>query len=147
MPVFGRGETMKKAVLILSLLFQFAVGFAEYKKIEMNPPKAKEIQSRRLDRQTPLMLHKFKGYVGETDEGLIAVREIKKLPKIEQDTITKMVADENKDRQAWYKEIIAHNKLSEKEKGFLIKSAFDSFKGMDAKGTYFYENKRWQKKY
>ena len=56
-------------------------------------------------------------------------------------------ADENKDRLEWYKAVIAYNKLSEKQKGFLIKSSYDTFKGTDAKGTYHYENKKWQKKY
>jgi len=121
--------------------------FAQAKKIEMSPPSVKQLQLRRVDRQTALLVAKFKGYIGETDQGLIAVRDMKRLAKNEQEKITQLVTAENQDRLTWYKEVISFNKLNEQEKGFLIKSAFDTFKGTDAKGTYYYENKKWQKKY
>jgi hypothetical protein len=75
------------------------------------------------------------------------VHEPREIPKAEKKAVEQLVKDENQDRLAWYKEIIAFNKMGEKEKVFLIKSAFKTFKGTDPKGAFYYENKQWQKKY
>ncbi len=133
--------------ILLLCLASVSVATAQFKKIEMAPPAAKKIQERRLSRYNPILLNKMKGYIGETESGMLAIVDPKLIPAKEQDSIKKLVLEENKDRETWYKEIIVYNKLSAKEKEFLIKSAYGSFKGTDAKGTYHYEGKKWQKKY
>jgi uncharacterized protein YdbL (DUF1318 family) len=133
--------------LSLVVLMLMPPAHAEFKKFEMDPPKAKGVNSRRLSRSDAVLMAKMKGYVGETDQGLLAVHEPERLPKAEKKQIEQLVKDENQDRIAWYKEVIAFNKMSEKEKSLLIKSAFNTFKGTDPKGAFYYENKQWQKKY
>ena len=136
-----------RILLLLLCLASATSGWSQFKKIEMSPPSTKKLQDRRLSRYNPILLNKMKGYIGETESGFLAIVDLKLIPVKEQESIKKLVAEENKDRETWYKEIIAYNKLSVKEKEFLIKSAYGSFKGIDAKGTYHYEGKKWQKKY
>ena len=137
---------MRIIILVLSLLVA-RTHAVEYKKFEMNPPAAKAVNARRLQRYKSILIYKFQGYIGETEQGMLKVRDLSKAPAADRPLIQKTVDDENKDRLEWYKAVIAYNKLSEKQKGFLIKSSYDTFKGTDAKGTYHYENKKWQKKY
>ena len=91
--------------------------------------------------------YKFAGYIGEADTGMLAIREIKALSKDEQKKITKLVEDENKDRKQIYAILGKHNKLSEKEKVMLIRSAYETYKNMDSKKTYHFENKKWLQKF
>lgn len=91
--------------------------------------------------------HKFSGYIGEAETGLLAIREIKALSKDEQKKIAKLVEDENKDRKQIYVILIKHNKLSDKEKTMLIRSAYETYKNMDSKKTYHFENKKWLQKF
>ncbi len=137
---------MKFLIFIAFVLGSLSAS-AEPKFLEMSPPKAKAHQKKQVERLHPLRMFKFKGYIGENSEGYLSIRELTGVAKAEQEKIKKMVADENKDRAAIYKEIIVFNKLNEQEKGFLIKSAFDTLRATDAKGTYHYENEKWQRKY
>lgn len=91
--------------------------------------------------------HKFSGYIGEADNGMLAIREIKTLSKDEQKKISKLVDDENRDRKQIYAILGKHNKLNEKEKAMLIRSAYETYKNMDSKKTYHFENKKWLQKF
>ena len=67
------------------------------------------------------------------------------LPEEEQKKIKKFVEDENKDRAAVVKEVVAFNKMNERHKGILIKSIFEVYKNSSIKGSFYYQNKTWQK--
>ena len=49
------------------------------------------------------------GGVGMTNNGLIKVRDLKAIPLRDRKTVTTLVADENKDRDALYREIARAN--------------------------------------
>lgn len=138
---------MKTITFLLLVLVLPQLGNAQYKMIEMNPPKAKAPLKRQLDRMSQVQKYKFKGVIGETDQATIAIHDAKNLSKKEHDEVKKMVDAENKDRTSIFQAIIDFNKLNKKEREILVKSAFDTYKGIDAKGTFYYENKTWQKKY
>lgn len=122
-----------------------AVG--QYKILQMSPPAAKKYFKSQLTRMDDIRKAKFAGYIGEADDGLLAIREIKALSKDEQKKITKLVTDENKDRKQIYTILIKHNKLSEKEKVMLVRSAYETYRNMDSKKTFHFENKKWQQKF
>lgn len=91
--------------------------------------------------------YKHSGHIGEADDAMLAIRDIKNLPNAEQEKVKKIVTDENKDRKGIYKAIAQFNKLNEKEKKMLIDSAYETYRNTDAKETYHFENKKWIKKY
>ncbi len=119
----------------------------QYKILQMSPPAANKHFKSQLTRMDEIRKNKFAGYIGEADTGLLAIREIKALSKDEQKKITKLVEDENKDRKQIYAILIKHNKLKDQEKTMLIRSAYETYKNMDSKKTYHFENKKWLQKF
>lgn len=128
-------------------LIFFTTSQAQYKILEMSPPAAKKYLKSQLSRMDEVRKHKFSGYIGEAEGGMLAIHDIKSLPKAEQEKIKKLVELENKDRKAIFAAVAKHNKLNAKEKEMLSRSAFETYRNMDAKGVYYFENKKWQKKY
>ncbi len=49
------------------------------------------------------------GAIGLTDNGLVAVRDAKAVPLSARQTVNQLVADDNRDRMALYREIAAAN--------------------------------------
>jgi uncharacterized protein len=131
---------------LLVVLFSM-ISEAQYKILEMSPPAAKKYLKSQLARMDDVRKHKFAGHIGEAEGGMLAIHEIKSLPKTDQDKIKKLVELENKDRKAIFAAVAKHNKLNSKEKEMLSRSAFETYRNMDAKGVYYFENKKWQKKY
>ena len=134
------------ACSILIVAFSLSAS-GQYKIMQMSPPAAKKHFKSQLTRMDDIRKYKFAGYIGEADTGMLAIREIKSLSKDEQKKITKLVDDENKDRKQIYAILGKYNKLSEKEKVMLIRSAYETYKNMDSKKTYHFENKKWLQKF
>ncbi len=137
---------LKVFVLGLFLLFSFPL-LAQYKKFEMNPPAAKKYLKSQLNRMDQVRKYKILGYIGEAEQAVLSVRDIKSLTKTEQEKIKKTVDEENADRKAIFSAIAKYNKLNKHEYGFLLKSAYETYRNTDPKGTYYYEGRQWQKRY
>lgn len=133
-------------LLLISVLSLNAHSYNQ-KLFEMSPPKAKPYQKRQVKRMAMFRDFKFAGFLGETDQGLLAIRDISKTTPENQKFIKKLVDEENKDRLQIYKEIANYNKLKPKQKQMLIQNFFEVYRNTDAKGTYYFEKKAWQKHY
>jgi uncharacterized protein len=132
--------------LLLSFIFLSQSVLAQYKVLDMKPPKAQKYLKSQLARMDELRKYKYAGSIGETDQATVAIRDVKGLAESEQKKIKKVVDDENRDRKFIFNEIAKFNKLDKTEYGFLIKSAYETYRNTDAKGTYYLENKKWLKK-
>lgn len=137
---------LQLACSLLIFIFSLSVQ-AQYKILQMSPPAAKKHFKAQLGRMDEIRKYKFAGHIGEADSGMLAIRDIKSLSKDEQKKITKLVDDENKDRKQIYAILVKHNKLSDKEKDMLLRSAFETYRNMDSKKTFHFENKKWQQKF
>lgn len=137
---------MKVLLLFISLVTATLVQ-AQHKILEMNPPKAKPFMKNQLHRMEAIREYKLKGIIGETDSAMLAVRETGSMKPDQVKKVKDLVAAENKDRTAIYNEIGRFNKLNEKEKDILIRSAYETSKNRDIKNTYFFEKNAWHKKY
>lgn len=137
---------MRGLIFLVVSMFLFQVS-ADHKFIEMMPPKVKKNFDNQLTRTKDIRDAKAKGYIGETEKGLLAIRELKGAKADEKKKIEKLVADENKDRQAIFEEIVRFNKLTERERGFLYRSTFETLRAIDLKGSFYYEKNRWEKKH
>jgi uncharacterized protein YdbL (DUF1318 family) len=142
----GGTRVVQLVISVLIMACSFAVS-GQYKILQMSPPAAKKHFKSQLTRMDEIRKHKFSGYIGEADNGMLAIREIKSLSKDEQKKITKLVDEENKDRKQIYVILAKHNKLNDKEKMMLIRSAYETYKNMDSKKTYHFENKKWLQKF
>ena len=101
----------------LDLLNQLAVtsAFAEYKPIRTDSDKASAIHERQKARLGDIHTQKAAGILGETNDGTLVIKG--KVKPDAEAKLTKLVADENADREELYAEVVAHNSL---KKGHLI---------------------------
>lgn len=77
--------------------------------LEVNTPAISAIKNSMQARHAQLSPHYNSGAVGLTADGLIAVRDATAVPLKDRGSINSLVAAENSDRNALYKEIAAGN--------------------------------------
>ena len=84
------------------------------------------------------------GSVGMTADGLITVRDLNAVPLRDRKTVSTLVADENRDRNALYKEIARANGHPEWEAD--IRSTFAKRWVANAPAGWWYQDGGWKKK-
>jgi len=94
--------------MLLDLVIPSA--YAQSADINIQTPQIQAIQSRMRDRfANVLAKYCASGAVGFTRDGLVAVRDAAKVPLADRAGVNAAVADENRDRQAVYREIALAN--------------------------------------
>jgi len=90
--------------------FFIPVAHAQSANIDIKTPAIQAIQARMAQRfQSQLQAHFDSGALGFTRDGLIVVREPGKLPLSARVGVNQQVADDNRDRNAVYREIAVAN--------------------------------------
>jgi uncharacterized protein YdbL (DUF1318 family) len=89
-------------------------------------------------RHARLLPYYNSGAIGLTDNGLVAVRDAKAVPLSARQTVNQLVADDNRDRMALYREIAAANGHPEWETQ--IQSTFARRWIDRAKGGWYYQS-------
>jgi len=83
---------------------------AQQAEIDINTPQINAIKARMADRQRQSLSPLFDaGAIGFTSDGLITIRDRAAVPLSERRNIEALVADENRDRKAVYREIAVAN--------------------------------------
>ena len=101
---------MKKIWISLALLLSFlAMPALAAPDLDINTPAIAAIKSSMQARHAQLAAHYASGAIGLTGDGLIAVRDATALPLKDRQSIHSVVAAENADRNALYKEIANGN--------------------------------------
>jgi uncharacterized protein len=77
--------------------------------LEINTPAISAIKNSMQARHGQLAAHYASGAVGLTRDGLVAVRDATAVPLAQRQGVNALVAAENKDRNALYKEIAVAN--------------------------------------
>ncbi len=99
--------------LLLSAFFALSFFFiqpaAMAADLEINTPAISSIKNSMQGRHDKLAPHYTSGAVGLTRDGLIAVRDATAVPLKDRQSVNALVAAENKDRNALYKEIAVAN--------------------------------------
>lgn len=109
------------AWLVFSLFVIGAPAFAQA-DLEINTPAIGALQSSMQERHNQLAAYYASGAVGLTHDGLLAVHDASAVPLAQRQTVNALVAAENRDRQALYREIARANGHPEWEDG--IRSTF-----------------------
>lgn len=95
-------------VLTLAALLMAPLAFSAA-DLEINTPAIAAIQSSMQARHGQLAPYYGSGAVGLTRDGLVAVRDANVVPLKDRQSVNSLVAAENKDRNALYKEIASAN--------------------------------------
>jgi uncharacterized protein YdbL (DUF1318 family) len=77
--------------------------------IDISSPPVKKIRDTMAARHKQLAPYYGSGAIGLTQDALIEIRDLSAVPLPERNTVRKLVADENADRQALYREIARAN--------------------------------------
>lgn len=108
-PLHGPGRVIWLAA---SSLLDWIVPSAEAQQaeIEIDTPQINAIKARMADRQRQVLGPLFDaGAIGFTADGLVTIRDRSAVPLSERRNIESVVADENRDRKAVYREIAVAN--------------------------------------
>ncbi len=108
-PLRGPGDVVRLAAQgVLDFLVPSAQ--AQQAEIEINTPQINAIKARMADRQRQSLSALFDaGAIGFTADGLVTIRDRAAVPLNERRSIESLVADENRDRKAVYREIAIAN--------------------------------------
>lgn len=138
---------MRLLFIVMFLLLCKGALAQENLNFNMTPGSIAKINQSQIERSSKIQFYKNKGQIGEAEGAMLAIREPKTIKADELAVIKKLVDEENKDRTVEINEIAKANKFDAAKKAHLIKAYFETKKGTDAKGTYFFESNVWQKKY
>ncbi len=101
-------KLMMSFLLIFTTLFAASAAYA-VPDLDVNTPAISAIKNSMQARHSQLAAHYASGAIGLTKDGLIAVRDTTAVPLKDRQGINALVAAENADRNALYKEIAAGN--------------------------------------
>ena len=107
--------------LLLAALFAAPLAFAQA-DIEVNTPAITAIKASMKNQHQQLKPYYESGAIGLTRDGMVGVRDAKLVPLSERQKLNSLVAAQNKDRSALYKEIAVANGQPEWEND--IRSTF-----------------------
>lgn len=82
---------------------------AQQANLDISSPAIGKIEASMKARHPKLLPHFDSGAIGLTADGLLAVRDAKSVPLSARKTVNQLVADDNRDRLALYREIAAAN--------------------------------------
>lgn len=127
--------------------FLVADAQAQQAEIEINTPQINAIKARMAERQR-MHLDSFfdAGAVGFSSDGLVTVRDRSAVPLSERRNLESVVADENRDRRAVYREIAVANGHAEWEQD--IQETFAKEWVRNARKGWYYQdsNGAWRQK-
>lgn len=126
---------MKKMMVFL-LAFPLLVFAAA--DLEINTPAIAALQSSMQARHARLAAHYAGGTVGLTRDGLIALRDVNAVPLRDRQGVNALVAAENNDRNALYREIASANGHPEWEPE--VRSTFAQRWVQKAQGGWWYQD-------
>lgn len=92
-----------------SWLLDLLIPAAHAQNIDISSPAINQLKSAMSARHGQLQPFYTSGAVGLTGDGLLAVRDLNAVPLNQRNPVNQLVAAENRDRQALYKEIAAAN--------------------------------------
>jgi hypothetical protein len=114
--------------------------------IDISSPAIQKITARMKQRHTQLVAYYNSGAIGFARNALISVRNMGAVPLNQRNLLNKLVADENNDRNALYREIARANGHPEWEQD--IRNTFAERWVANAAGGWWYQNAKgqWQQK-
>ncbi len=115
--------------------------------INVSTPAIRALKASMANRFAQLQPLYGKGAVGETNAGLVVVRDTGALSLKEKADVNRLVDEENRDRQALYAEIIKANQLAPSQIGEVQRLFANSWRGKSSPGWWIQQDGgQWAKK-
>jgi uncharacterized protein len=105
----GRSHFSPTALFAMALDWLVPAAHAAEPDIDISSPAVQRIKAAMEARHRALAGYYDSGAVGLTGDGLVALRDASAVPLAERNNVRKLVADENADRAALYREIALAN--------------------------------------
>ncbi len=114
--------------------------------INVSSPAIERLKASMRSRHSELEPHYASGAIGQTRDGLIAVRDANAIPLRDRQAVNRLVSEENSDRNALYREIAAVNGRPEWEAN--IRSTFARQWVENLRSGWYYQDNsgQWQQK-
>ena len=114
-----------RSILILACCFALlsGLGAAQEPNLNVNTPAVRTLKETMDARAATLVKFKDAGQVGEGRDGLLAIRTMDGLGLGDKKSLEDLIAAENADRRALYKEILTANGLTEADAGRVMAQA------------------------
>ncbi|WP_051081773.1 YdbL family protein [Thioalkalivibrio sulfidiphilus] len=140
----NRGAAVQLAGSLLNLAISPAQ--AQQPNIDIRSPAIDALRASMRARSPQLTPHYRSGAVGFGRDGLLAIRDLNAVPLRDRATVQRLVADENNDRQALYREIARANGHPEWEAN--IRDTFARVWVEEAPAGYWYQDAggNWRQK-
>ena len=103
---FARGLSWISRAIIDWLI---PAAHAQAANLDISSSSIRKIEASMRTRHADLLPHYNSGAIGLTDNGLVAVRDAKAIALSARKSVKRLVADDNRDRKALYREIAAAN--------------------------------------
>lgn len=129
------------AIRIRSLLLLLALAvsaWAQQANLEIDTPAIAALKNAMQARHNSLAPHYSSGAIGLTRDGLITLRDANAVPLAQRQAVSGAVNDENRDRQALYREIARANNHPEWEAQ--VRSTFAERWISKAQGGWWYQD-------
>ncbi len=107
----GAGSFVNGAARISLLILDWLIpaAHAQQANLDISSPAIGKIEASMRARHAKLLRYYNSGAIGLTANGLVAVRDAKSIPLSARGSVNQLVADDNRDRSALYREIAAAN--------------------------------------
>ena len=121
--------------------------YAQEIDLNLTTPAIRKVIATMKTRNSKVMHFKDKGLIGETYDGMLAIRDMSDLSGEDIRTIKRLLRAENNDRKTLYKELAVANKISLSEIS-RIKTVFAKTRKAKAKPGYWFQDKKgkWTQK-
>jgi uncharacterized protein YdbL (DUF1318 family) len=143
----GRRDSTSVSLLALRVLdFVVPMAAAAEPNIDISSPAVQQVKTSMESRHASLAPHYGSGAIGLTSDGMVAVRDANAVPLAERNNVKKLVADENADRSALYREIAVANNHPEWE-GDIRKTFAERWVANAQSGWYYQDSSgSWKQK-
>ena len=115
-------------------------------EFKVKSAKAMDIQARQKNRLSEIDKYKVKGFLGETEDGMLVLRNAESLKGLMKKKVMQLLNEENMDRQELYTEVADSNSLAPAQGGTLKKSFARSFQAASPRGTWIQTGGSWKQK-
>jgi Uncharacterized protein conserved in bacteria len=121
--------------------------YADEIDLNLTTPAIRKLIDTMKSRNTAIMQFKDKGTIGETNDGMLAIRSMDGLGGEEIRTVNRLLKAENNDRDSLYKELATANKIDLADIG-KVKSIFAKTLKSKAKPGHWYHDEKgnWTQK-
>ncbi len=142
----GKQSFFKMTVPFFNI-FDISTVYADEIDLNLTTPAIRKLIDSMKARNTEIMKFKNKGTIGETNDGMLVIRNMDGLGGEEIRTVKRLLRAENNDRESLYNELATANKISLSEVG-KIKAVFAKTRKTKAKPGHWYQDEKgkWTQK-